>query len=185
MSHTPEHQVWADMRYRCSNPNGKSWHLYGGRGIKVCSRWTGSNGFANFYTDVGPRPSPLHSIERVENSGDYDPSNCKWATPREQSNNFRRNRPITYAGRTMNQAEWARFLGIGIPTLKNRIRSGWPLERALSPEIHKGWTKTSITFGGETLSMTEWAKRKGLPFDVLRQRLGKLHWPVEKALSQK
>lgn len=87
---SPEFWVWVAMRQRCSNPQMKCFKNYGGRGITVCKRWEDS--FANFYEDMGPRPSKYLSIERINNDGNYEPDNCKWATRVEQNNNTRRNK---------------------------------------------------------------------------------------------
>lgn len=84
---TREYNIWKGMRQRCENPNNDDFDLYGGRGIKVCRRW---KDFANFLADMGPRPTPQHSIDRYPNNdGDYEPTNCRWATPEQQANNKR------------------------------------------------------------------------------------------------
>lgn len=84
-SHTPEYKIWAGMIQRCTNPKTDNYKHYGGRGITVCERWR--NSFEAFYEDMGHRPSKLHSVERINNDGNYEPDNCKWATKRKQSQN--------------------------------------------------------------------------------------------------
>ena len=132
MRRTPEFNVWANMRNRCNNPSNKSFFLYGGRGIKVCERWETS--FENFYADMGPRPSPKHSIERVNNMLDYCPDNCKWGTPQEQANNRRNSKRYPFFGRmvTVRQAINLSGSAVQYSTVRGRVSLGYSLRQALN-----------------------------------------------------
>lgn len=107
-----EYFAWQNMKDRCNNINNPRYKDYGGRGIKVCERWFLENGFINFITDMGMKPSKKHSIERVNNDGNYEPSNCIWATQKIQTHNKRRTVRHTINGETMIQEDWANKLGI-------------------------------------------------------------------------
>lgn len=137
MTNTPEHKAWSAMHSRCSNPSSNSWLNYGGRGIKVCERWTGRTGFANFYSDIGPRPSPKHSIDRINNDGNYEPGNVRWATKREQDENRRGLRKIPYKGEMLCCAEVSRRLGFQHNLVNRRLSKGWSELRAVSEAFHK------------------------------------------------
>lgn len=89
-SKSAEHRTWSGMITRCENPNREKFRDYGGRGIRVCERWRGANGYQNFLADMGRRPSPRHSIDRIDVDGNYEPGNCRWATPSEQARNTRK-----------------------------------------------------------------------------------------------
>jgi hypothetical protein len=126
----PHFYVWESMLARCYNPKTHNYHRYGGRGIHVCERWRTS--MAAFFQDMGPRPSDDHTIERIDNDSNYEPSNCRWATKVEQANNRRSCRYVTIDGETLTVSQWCVRNGIRRATVKKRVRGGWSYERALS-----------------------------------------------------
>lgn len=131
LTRSSEHYAWTNMIQRCTNPKRADFHQYGGRGIKVCDEWL--NSFAAFLSDVGSRPSPQHSLDRYPNlNGNYEPGNCRWATKDQQMQNTRATRLITFNGQTMGLNAWAKQIGIGRQSLSDRLRRGWPLEKALT-----------------------------------------------------
>lgn len=129
MSYTPTYETWAGMIKRCTNPKYKYYMDYGGRGIKVCKRWMDS--FEKFYADMGERPEGL-TIERIDNNNGYNPSNCKWATTKEQNSNKRNNVFLIYNGKTMVIREWEKAFGLNKGVLNYRIKAGWKTHKALT-----------------------------------------------------
>jgi hypothetical protein len=129
-----EYEVWAGMKERCSNRNRRGSRNYIGRGITVCEKWRHS--FKAFIADMGPRPSPRHSIDRIDNDRGYEPGNCRWATMTQQHRNRRSNHLLTFQGRTMTVTEWASVVGIKASTLFTRIsKEKWSTERALTTPV--------------------------------------------------
>lgn len=129
----PEFDAWARMLYRCFNPNSKNYKDYGGRGITVCAEWTDS--YEAFLAHIGRRPSAAHQLDRIQNSGNYEPGNIRWATRKEQCRNRRSSRMITAFGATRTMAEWVERTGIDQPTLWQRLKRGWTVERSLSTPV--------------------------------------------------
>lgn len=129
----PEYRIWQAMKARCGNSNHSEFSNYGGRGIKVCERWRSS--VEIFYADMGPRPTPKHSLDRIDGDGDYSPANCRWATKKEQARNMRINRNIAFDGRRQCVTAWAEELGMNRGTLSTRLHRGWSIERALTEPI--------------------------------------------------
>jgi hypothetical protein len=115
---------------RCYAPNHKSYPIYGGRGIIVCDEWV--NSFETFYDYVGEPPSDIHTIDRIETNGNYQPGNVKWSTPTEQANNRRNNINITYNEETHTLKQWADKIILHEDTLWRRLNSGWSIEKALT-----------------------------------------------------
>lgn len=132
MKHTKVYNSWALLRDRCNNPNNHEYKNYGGRGIKVCDRW---NEFKNFYDDMGNVPAG-YSIERIDVNGDYESSNCVWASLDDQSKNKTNNRYISYDGKSMTLKDWSRELGISYWTLHARLRRGWTTEEILNTPVN-------------------------------------------------
>lgn len=135
LTHTREYQTWLHLKDRCYNSNDKYYHNYGGRGVVVCERWINPvDGFMNFYNDMGNRPKGKYSIDRINNDGNYEPSNCEWNTYKIQNNNRRSNRLLTLHGETKTMQQWVDILNIPRSTLKQRLRNGWSEEEALTLE---------------------------------------------------
>lgn len=122
MAKTPIYNAWWNMRERCRDPKRKDWKSYGGRGITVCERW---KEFPNFLADMGERPSPAHSIDRIDNNGNYEPGNCRWATAWEQRNNMTMNRRIKIDFCELTAAQWARERGFPPYLIHGRLHKGW------------------------------------------------------------
>ncbi len=142
---TPEYFSWGGMLSRCRNTNSPSYPRYGGRGITACQRWIDS--FEDFLEDMGTKPSLQHSIDRIDNDGNYScghcpeclrngwPANCRWATRTQQARNSSRNRLLTHNGQTMCLAAWAKLFGIHWGTLRSRLVKGVPMEMALTTPV--------------------------------------------------
>ncbi len=128
-SHTAEYNTRNRMLGRCTNPNDPAYCNYGGRGISVCDRWL--NSFENFLEDMGYRPTADHSIDRIDNNGNYEPGNCRWATRIEQNNNRRDNVFYNYKGIDYSLAQLADLSGINTGTIRHRIETGMSVENAV------------------------------------------------------
>jgi hypothetical protein len=130
---TPEYMIWKGIKSRCFNKNEAAYKHYGGRGITICDAWKDDPvAFINY---VGKRPSEAHSIDRINNDGNYEPGNVRWATPKEQANNQRPRSTlhlITAFGETHSVTEWSRRTGVNRKSILRRVNQGWSPEDTVS-----------------------------------------------------
>jgi len=137
MTKSPEYYSWTNMKTRCYNKNNPKYQVYGKRGIKVCAEWLDKeNGFSNFLADMGFKPNSTCSIERIDVNGNYEPSNCIWASPIEQARNKTTTLKITYNGKTQTLKEWSEEVGIKYRSLVARLYSGWSNEDIITIPIN-------------------------------------------------
>jgi hypothetical protein len=128
---SPTYQAWHNMKRRCLDEKNHRYQNYGGRGIKLCYQW---RSFDAFLLDMGVKPEGM-TLERKDVNGDYTPSNCVWATHKEQANNKTSNRHLTHDGLTFTTSQWADRTGISHVTLRMRLHRGWDVARALTQRV--------------------------------------------------
>lgn len=126
-----EYHIWVMIRQRVNNPKNWDYKNYGGRGITICKRWSS---FKNFLSDMGRAPSEKHSIDRIDNDGNYKPSNCRWATNIEQSNNRRTNIVLTLNGESKTLKQWSWATGLRYTIILDRYTRNWPIEKLFIPK---------------------------------------------------
>lgn len=175
-----EYTAWGNMKGRCYRPSCRDFHNYGGRGIQMCDRWRES--FINFYSDMGDRPSPKHSIDRIDTHGNYTPENCRWATSKEQCHNMRRNNNYTHNGITKCLSQWASDTGIDRATLYQRL-AYLSMEDAINMPRYRKKTAPTYEHGGETRTLAEWSRIINVSYCSLHNRIFKLKWSIEKTLT--
>lgn len=168
------------MKKRCRNLASRDYPNYGGRGISVCDRWR--NSFDNFMADMGPKPSLEHSLDRINNSGNYEPSNCRWATRPDQNINKRSTFKVPFQGKLLPARLVEKQLGLPRRRIYDRIRKGWSMERAISAPSSNERCKTVVYFNGESLTVEQWNKRAGFTRGRIRQRLEN-GWTIEEAMN--
>lgn len=172
----PLYRRWSNMKHRCSSPNDKKYEIYGGRGIKVCDEW--KNDFKAFYDwSIANGYEEGLTLDRINVDGDYEPSNCRWATLDVQNNNKRNNHYITIDGETKTLAQWCRVYCIEARTVRQRMRDfGWDYTKAITHN-------NKHLFNGRMMHLTEICREIGLNYGTFRTRIYSLGWSVDKALS--
>ncbi len=128
---TREYRIWANAIYRCRTPTCPGYENYGGRGIRFCERW---QDFENFLADMGPCPPKL-TLDRIDNDGNYEPGNCRWASRKGQANNRRTSQWFTYKGEKRTASEWCERLKMNKASFWSRIRLGWSIDRIVETPI--------------------------------------------------
>lgn len=187
-NHTPIYATWSGMKQRTSNSNHPDYRHYGGRGITVCERWSGNNGFQNFIDDMGQRPAK-HSIDRINVNGNYEPNNCRWATQSEQVRNTRQNDLITIDGITKCRQDWSNDYGVPSNTIHRRISVlGWTPKDAVTIPLSENKNRTMTTnrnfeINGVTKCLKEWTEIYNVNYSAIHHRIHKGGWDVEKALA--
>lgn len=167
-----EWDAWSSMIQRCTNPKNKRYYTHGGRGITICERWL--NSFECFLSDMGRAPSKEHSLERKDNDGNYELSNCKWATRIEQANNRRSNIRIDYLGRVQTLKQWCDELSLPYIRVKARIHRGYTPDVAFqTTESGLRIDSVMFDFNGKTQSITQWSKELKIPYTTLKRRIDK------------
>jgi hypothetical protein len=186
LSGTPEFWIWCDIIKRCENYRSISYRNYGGRGIGIFPGWR--NDFRSFLDHVGPRPTPTHSIDRIDNERGYEPGNVRWATRSQQSLNTRRNRLLSFNGEILPAMAWAEKVKIPYRSIISRLEAGWSDERTLtepSKTYGSRFNKRNsrlISWRGETRALAEWSILTGFPVHVIKYRLD-AGWTPEKAFT--
>lgn len=162
---------WQSMKRRCYKERDSHYARYGGRGIKVCDRWL--NSFENFFDDMGLPPSKNYQIDRIDNDGDYEPSNCRWVSREDNARNKSNNRMIEAFGKTQTLSAWEVEVGIKRETIAMRLGRGWSAEDALSKSKPKKYTDGSKNYS----SLGELAKTHGISTSGANSRIKSESFP--------
>lgn len=181
-SYSRLYQIWHGIKSRCYTKCHTSYHNYGEKGINVCDEWRDDYiAFRDWALTNGYRDDL--TIDRIDNGRGYEPSNCRWATPREQSNNKNTNHLVSFNGETHTIAEWSRIVGLSPRLIKDRLKyPDWSVEKILfTPPRER---ITSVLYNGEMRNIADLAKEHGITPKTLTKRLKK-GWNIEKALVSK
>jgi len=174
---SPEKSVWKAMKQRCFNPNHKDYKNYGGRGISVCEKWRFS--FNSFLEDMGQRPSLAHSIDRIDNNGNYEPDNTKWATIKEQSNNKSTNRIVDIGDEKLTVSELSERENIPYKLILDRLNSGKTGDDLIKPVS----VPEKYKLGDEELTIPQIADKVGIRQNTLWRRININKLPLDEAIK--
>lgn len=177
--------IWKGIKVRTHNTHHKDYKYCGAKGITICDEWDKSyEAFKEWALNNGYRDDL--TIDRIDNSGNYCPENCRWADLYTQANNKSNNHLITYNGKTQNMTQWAREIGVCRELIKDRLKSGWSVEDALTKRKCELWERKDnrlLTYDGKTMTVSQWAKEIGVNRSTLSHRINERGWTVERALT--
>lgn len=153
---SPEYNSWRSILRRCFNPEDPAYENYGGRGITICDHWKGEHGFEHFLEDMGPRPSPRHTIDRYpDNDGNYEPGNCRWATSKQQARNRRSNHLVTIDGVTRLLCEWLEQYHLNRRSYRCRLYRGMSVEEAITSPKRPGRRRRNLTWNASQVDTSQ------------------------------
>lgn len=179
-----EYNTWISIKQRCYNPNDISYKYYGARGIKMSDEWFNSS--KTFLNDMGSKPTPKHSIDRIDCNGDYCKENCRWATREEQNNNRRNTIYITFDSETKLAVEWSKIFGIKYHVFMNRLKDGFTMDEIKKKPVDKRRRcKLLVFINGVGKTLREWSEISGIKYDTLSTRYQKGCSPEELLLPLK
>jgi len=182
LSKHPLYTTWVGMHRRCYDEADDSYPRYGGRGIRVCDGWHGSGGLRSFISDMGPKPSRRHSIDRIDVNGQYEPGNCRWATAAVQGANKENTLRVDHEGSRVALSTVAHQHGLGVASLNWRVQNGWALEEALA--VPMAPPRVLVEFRGEAKEAKEWESVAGVPAKLIVHRIRVYGWGPERAVTE-
>lgn len=175
------HACWRVMRYRCTHKNHKQFPDYGGRGIKVCNEWLYDYKSFELWARKNGYKKGM-TIDRENNDGNYEPSNCRWVTQKVNNQNRRNTVRIKYKGEIYLIEEAALKFNIPKEILSDRITRNWTPKEAIETRFFR--LNKPITWNGKTQTMKEWSEELGISYNKLKSRLGRQGWPIERSLTE-
>lgn len=174
-------RIWDGIIRRCDNPNAAFYHRYGGRGINVCSEWRSFESFYKWSLNNGYEDDL--TIDRIDNDGNYEPLNCRWATWKEQANNKSVNHILTFNGKSQTMTLWAEETGITRSAIKTRLKNGWSTEKALTtPMGVENSMHHQLEYNGKIQNAAEWSREIGIPYSTIMDRID-MGWDTERILT--
>lgn len=175
------YSIYQGMTKRCYYPDNQNYKYYGGKGIVICNEWKSDfSAFKKWALENGYQDNL--TIDRINTNGNYEPSNCRWVSMKEQCNNRTSNHLITYKGKTQNLKQWCIELNLNYGIMESRInRYKWSVEKAF--ETKTNFRMVMITYKNKTQTLKQWCDELDLNYKLTHSRIHRLHWDIEKTLT--